>query len=325
MEQFSLETSDEAEAIQKARLHIAEGSRRIRTAELSCDAAKERYLAHKKSQGLSRHSLNGMDTCISAMIRDMEMDSVGHMTAGRISEWLSATKNPLSNEQYFKRISHWCKWLTERKIIDKNPCLEIDRPKVRQAYRRRFLTRTEAERLLSEPCAPELKFALYCGLHAGMRKGEVLAAKRFWFDLAAGLLHITSYDGWHPKSGKDRSVPLTAQFRAFLEGFQPLLDGKPEDYVFRPEKLKWKAMHRSDFRLIYKRHWQACGIEGITFHDLRRTFASLHVSAGTPVHTVATLLGDTLQVTLNSYAHLSFEGVDIERAWRQASPLLDCP
>ena len=181
---------------------------------------------------------------------------------------------------------------------------------------KRFLSRVESERLLTEPCGDDLKFAIFCALHAGLRIGEVLAAKRSWFDFTAGLLHICAYTGWHPKNDKDRSIPLTADFKAFLSAYKPFLDGAPDDYMFRPHKTSLAGIRRADFTIVYRHHLVKCGIGKFTFHGLRRTFASLHASAGTPLFIVAALLGDTLPATMAHYAHLSFEGVDIERAWR---------
>ncbi len=38
--------------------------------------------------------------------------------------------------------------------------------------------------LISECPDRELKFILYCGFHAGLRKGEIVQARPEWFDLS---------------------------------------------------------------------------------------------------------------------------------------------
>jgi hypothetical protein len=40
----------------------------------------------------------------------------------------------------------------------------------------------------AKQAAEELKFILYCGFHAGLRRKEIGAAKVSWFDLDHGLI-----------------------------------------------------------------------------------------------------------------------------------------
>ena len=57
------------------------------------------------------------------------------------------------------------------------------------------------------------------------------------------------------------------------------------------------------------------GLPSFTFHDLRRTFASLHVSAGTSIYKVAKWLGDEVRVVEESYGHLIPQDLEINKAW----------
>jgi len=57
-----------------------------------------------------------------------------------------------------------------------------------------------------------------------------------------------------------------------------------------------------------------CGL-AITFHDLRRTFASLHVSRGTSIYKVAKWLRDTVEVVEDTYGHLIPQDAQIDAAW----------
>jgi Phage integrase family len=60
----------------------------------------------------------------------------------------------------------------------------------------------------------------------------------------------------------------------------------------------------------------------VTFHDLRHTFASLMIAAGTHPKTLQTLLGHTdIRVTMNIYGHL-YEGAD-EAAMEQFERFLE--
>jgi len=59
---------------------------------------------------------------------------------------------------------------------------------------------------------------------------------------------------------------------------------------------------------------KACGL-CVTFHDLRRTFASLLVSKGVSLFKVAQWLGDTIEVVEGTYAHLIQQDDEINKAW----------
>ncbi|MCY4655134.1 MAG: tyrosine-type recombinase/integrase [Dehalococcoidia bacterium] len=49
----------------------------------------------------------------------------------------------------------------------------------------------------------------------------------------------------------------------------------------------------------------AGGIEGVRFHDLRHTHASLLLAANVPIHVVQARLGHaSIQITVDTYGHL---------------------
>ncbi len=62
-----------------------------------------------------------------------------------------------------------------------------------------------------------MKFILYCGFHAGLRKGEIVQARPHWFDLRLNIIHITESETWITKDKDKRTIPMTTAFRKFLE------------------------------------------------------------------------------------------------------------
>src|SRR5262249_34343684 len=89
--------------------------------------------------------------------------------------------------------------------------------------RKSWLPLDVANRVIAEAKDPELKFILFCGFHAGLRKSEILAAKVGWFDLTQdpGLLHVQNdpASGFILKDRENRVIPLTDEFKKFLMGF----------------------------------------------------------------------------------------------------------
>jgi len=277
--------------------------------------------------------------------KDMGVGSPADVTTKHVTEWSREQENPRTRVMLLDMLSRFFRWLESTRRIRGNPCTEVERPvKVPKAIRRRFLSGREVDLLLQTPFNPpvpermsakqleswrketkatgeDLRFVLYCALHAGMRKGEICAARPSWFDLERKLLHIVAEGPsleslrWQPKDGDNRSVPLTAEFIRFLKSY-----GLRSPWMLRPDKKPGKWVYRVDLEVPFKKHLKTCGITGCTFHDLRRTFASLHVSAGTPIYIVAKWLGDGIAVVEDHYAHLQHQGTDIERPWRKKPP-----
>ena len=314
--QRSLGTSDEAEAIRLAREILA--GREERVVSMPWETALNRFLDHKKEMGNSRAHLQMQRTIMGRAAREMQWESPIDATPAGIATWMQFRKNPRTRIQYLEIMSRFFRWMVEKRMVASNPCDGIERPrKVPKAVRKRFLTPDEADRLIGTPCGDDLKFAIFCGLHAGLRKGEICAARPEWFDLDRGLLHVTADAEWHAKDGDNRTIPLSRQFREFLAGY-----GLRSPFMLRPEKKQGRYIYRADLRVPFEKHLNACGID-CHFHDLRRTFASLHVSAGVSIYKVAMWLGDAVAVVQAHYGHLFHDHTDIERAWERTTKTTD--
>jgi integrase len=70
----------------------------------------------------------------------------------------------------------------------------------------------------AKQAAEDLKFILYCGFHAGLRRKEIAMAKVSWFDLDHGLIHAQNMpeEGYALKDEENRTIDMSDAFRAFL-------------------------------------------------------------------------------------------------------------
>lgn len=309
----SLETEDEIEAITAAR-EIRDNPQHFGIeVRDSWGEAVKRFIAAKKREGHSANTLYSYNLHLMAAARDMEVEAPHELSKHKVDKWLTwrlKNRSQRAAIHNFKLLDRFYRHLIETRRAKRNPCEGITVPKEKPSPRKRFLTKAECSRLLSVPCEDSLRFALYCGLHAGLRKIEVVQARPEWFDLEAGLLHIQSSKDWQPKDGDNRTVPLTGAFQTFLKGY-----GKPSPWMLKPDATGGTWRYRYDFRTQYRSHLKKCKIEGANFHDLRRTFASQHVSAGTSIYKVARWLGDGVGVVERHYGHLSPADSEINNAW----------
>ncbi len=144
-------------------------------------------------------------------------------------------------------------------------------------------------------------------MYAGLRRGELMALRIEDVDLATGLIHVLR--GWDaiegpilPKSGKGRRVPIAAALRDHLD--EHLLQLRWSD------GLVFGAIAHSPFGSHTVRNrittaWAKAGLQPITLHECRHTFASLMIAAGVNAKALSTYMGHAnISITLDRYGHL---------------------
>jgi integrase len=207
--------------------------------------------------------------------------------------------------------------LTERKASTRIRCPEV-------AARKDFCSPALTEKLITECQREDLKFILFCGFHAGMRFAEIVEARRFWFDLNAGLLHFRKHEGIRFKDREERTVPLTARFTEFLSGFN--WPDSEQGYMLHPEiPFRRKNVYRWDFRLPFRNYMCSQECSWVTPHIMRHTFASLLASAGVSIFKIANWLGDEVRVVERHYAKLIANDLEIDRGFAPPPAGHQCP
>lgn len=107
-----------------------------------------------------------------------------------------------------------------------------------------------------------------------MRRGELIALKRSDIDFEKRLIHVqrTFSRGRvkAPKSGRTRLVDMSRQLTAVLSE----LPDKGE-YLFKT--ITGTQIEPSNLSKSYRSFLEDAGLRRIRFHDLRHTFATLHI------------------------------------------------
>jgi integrase len=176
--------------------------------------------------------------------------------------------------------------------------------------RQQFCTPALRDKLISKCTREDLKFVLFCGFHAGMRKAEIIEARPDWFDLKQGLIHIKTTPTFRPKDRDARTIPMTKAFKTFLKTY-----GLRSPFMLQPDVPHGESRYRWDFRRPWTEYVAKHKCAWVTPHIARHTFASLLASAGVSIYKIAQWLGDDGRVVQKHYAKLLPKDADIEAAF----------
>jgi len=184
----------------------------------------------------------------------------------------------------------------------------IDYPKIKpHKHRLRFLSMEEEQRLLQE-LIPTHKshiqtqqdnydFVVFL-LDVGCRYGE--AAKIRWADVDLINKKINLH---RTKVGNESILHLTDRLYGILK--RRFNDKPSSTYVFTAQD----GTPRKHSTIAIKKAMVRAGLNDVTVHDLRHTFASRLVQAGMSLHQVGEMLGHNDPSTTKKYGHLVLNDV----------------
>lgn len=294
--QQSSGTSDRAKAQEyhdKLKASLWEQQRLGVKPKHSWQEAVVRYLAEKAfkaSQSDDKAHLRWVDRFLNGLTLDrINRDVLDKVMAERMASGVSNTTVNRTMEvvrAVLRKAAYDWEWL------DKAPRVRmLPEPK----RRIRWITRDDAGTLIAalpKHLAAMARFAL----ETGLRRANVTGLQWSQVDLARRTAWI------HPDQAKARkaiAVPLsTAAVIVIREQL-----GKHATHVF--------SFRGKPVRQVNTKAWRNAlvkvGIEDFRWHDLRHTWASWHVQAGTPLHVLQELGGWECVEMVRKYAHLSSE------------------
>ena len=133
---------------------------------------------------------------------------------------------------------------------------------------------------------PHLKATILLGLDSGLRRGEILTLEWKDIDFEMGIIKIL---GTHTKTQKTRSVPMTDRTKAELTSLPNF-------------GTSGRVLPFNDFKRSWATAVKVAKIDGLTFHDLRRTFVTRLQAGGVSIGIAAELAGHSrLETTQKHY------------------------
>ncbi|MDR1015322.1 MAG: site-specific integrase [Coriobacteriales bacterium] len=231
-------------------------------------------------------------------------------------------------------------------IILRNPCDRVEAPKLTKPARGSALDKAGVARLVEALGDAESKdyplarserqqqtsdmshvAAARLALAAGLRRGEVLGLSWRDVDLESATIYIrntlcnTSGELKPPKTAtSNRTISLDGRMLADLKRWKQ----QQAEYLFSLgigqgaetpviSTETGSRMEGNNLDRWWRRFQERYGFEGLRFHDLRHTHATMLVSSGLNIKAVSSRLGHaSVGITLDLYAHAQRE--DDEKA-----------
>ena len=307
----SLDTDDHAEAVSRAQEILADP---LLLGSGAWPPEIEAFLAHKVAANeYSRKSASAKQWALREFADQCGKDSPAKVTKGDCEQFYDTLRKRVSEstaQGYMATLRSFFGWMVHKKKLRKNPVADVKLARLDAKGRGKFCAEEERDRLIDSCTRTDLRYVLYCGFHAGLRKDEIIQSERDWFDLDRGFLEVKETPHFRPKDRTARHIPLTKEFLAFLRAHE-----WGTGFMLHPENAPKRNGYRWDFRKPFADHVTSQGLAWVTPHVMRHTFASLLAINNASIFKIATWLGDDVRVVQTHYAKLLPQDEDIERAF----------
>jgi integrase len=161
----------------------------------------------------------------------------------------------------------------------------------------RFLSEEEETAILAA-CSPALRRIVQAGLLTGFQRQELTSLRPEDVDFVRGTVSVAAC---FSKNGESRTLPMSPRLRAVLEDALAVRGDAPTVFTTRQRKPRSPI----GFTQMLKYTCVRAGMEPLSPHVLRHTFASCLVMAGVDLRTVQELMGHKSIAMTMRYAHLS--------------------
>jgi integrase/recombinase XerD len=269
------------------------------------------YLSYLRvEKGLSANSIEAYERDLKKLAawsnkNNFELEKV---TRNDLREWLiDLSKSKLSESSKRRLVSSirgFYKFLMIDGHIKTSPADDIVAPQ-KGFYLPKFLNQTEIEMLLSQPDVEtetglrdraiiELMYS------SGLRVSEAVNLQIRDIDLDGGVLTCTG------KGSKTRRVPIGTSAVEWLKSY--LVQRRKQENIEIQNLFVSHGGKRLTRQLIHsfiKAYGKACGLEGVSPHTLRHSFATHLVQNRANIRSVQQMLGHADISTTQIYTHVT--------------------
>lgn len=259
---------------------------------------------------------------ISAYRNDLSQFTTFLSCTLKLSTWQELGESQLTSYQLYLRergyanstvarktaaIRSFCGYLVREQVLRADPSSALPSPRVAKSIPK-AMTREEVEALLAQPAresgaeAIRDKAMLELLYASGLRVTELVSLNVGDVDLAAGVIRCQG------RQGRDRTIDLHPEvartLQMYIESARPAIrQSDQEDALFLNHR--GQRLTRQGFWLILKGYAHDAGIEDITPHTLRHSFATHQLLDGKDLSDVQRALGHVSISTTQVYAQLA--------------------
>ena len=264
----------------------------------------EGYRQHVRFKIIPRIGDVRLERLTPAQVQEMESDLLRRGRGGGLP------LSPRTVLQTHRVLSSALTHALRMGLVSRNVVSAVEPPRFSR-YEVRTLGWDESMSLIGSVVHPQLRSLFLLAIQTGLRRSELLglqwgdvdlhgrslSVRRALVKLPSGVLDLKE-----PKSGRGRMVSLVEDSVLALRSLQPSPAGNGS-FVFchsggGPIDPTWVS--RS-----FRRFADRAGLEGLRFHDLRHTHASLLLTEGVHPKVVSERLGhSSISITVDTYSHI---------------------
>jgi integrase/recombinase XerD len=269
------------------------------------------YLTYcRVEKGLAVNSIDSYGTDLGRLSGWAEKQDLDLLTLTRqdLREWLIALGTEKLSENSKRRlisaVRGFYKFLMFDGHVTKNPAEDLVAPQ-KGVYLPRFLNQTEIEMLLAAPDTStetglrdrailELMYA------SGLRVSEAVDLKINDVDIDSGIVTTTG------KGNKTRRVPVGASaiewLKSYLSARRKIENIEIDNMFVTPSGSQ---INRQMIHAFIVEYADECGLDGVSPHTLRHSFATHLVQNNADIRSVQQMLGHADISTTQIYTHIT--------------------
>ena len=262
------------------------------------------------------------------LLRVKRVESISpEAVAAALSNKEDEGRSPKTINSYREILHRFCEFALREKGISfretdrENPVARV--PKRRElAPEITYLDLTQIDELLDGlSSTPRMRAMAAVLIYAGLRRGELLHLTKKDVDLGRRLIHVRAQtiDGvrWQPKTGRNRSVPVSDRLLAELTRWAG--PGSPSWYFPSPEGKFWDA---DNFSKAIRRAQEPLDTSWKCL-DFRHTFGTQLARRGVSLYKISTLMGNSPAICRRHYAFLLSEDLKEEVEFGHDEPVAE--
>ena len=282
---------------------------------LSLDRAVDRYLEHLAvERGLSVHTLNAYARDLASFVEFVEKlgcRSVDEVRRDHVVRYLAALERRLAPSSRARNISALrglFRFLVREGALGASPLRDLRPARARPGIPR-CLGIGEIERRpeaigadAGDPLAVRDRAMVELMYASGLRVSELVGLDAGRVNVREGFVTVVG------KGDKERAVPVGRRALAWLRRY--LAESRPQlDSGGRARRLfvgrRGRPLTRQAFWKRLRGHAAAAGLDGVTPHVLRHSFATHLLDGGADLRAVQMMLGHADLSTTQIYTHVA--------------------